>query len=53
MTQRTIALIHVHAWRLWRLGLRVQRHSIAVAEHAARRGVATDPSRAGHGKVAA
>jgi len=53
MTQRTIALIHVHAWRLWRLGLRFQRHSVAVAEHAARRGAATDPSRAGRAKVAA
>ncbi len=35
MTQRTIALIHVHAWRLWRRGVRFQRHGQAVAEHAA------------------
>jgi DUF1365 family protein len=31
MTQRTMALIHVHAWRLWRLGARFQRHGTAVA----------------------
>ena len=37
MPQRTIALIHVHAWRLWRRGVRFQRHSVAIAEHAARR----------------
>jgi DUF1365 family protein len=35
MTQRTIALIHVHAWRLWRRGLRFQRHGEAVAAAAA------------------
>ncbi|HET7828633.1 MAG TPA: DUF1365 domain-containing protein [Candidatus Limnocylindrales bacterium] len=37
MPQRTIALIHVHAWRLWRRGARFQRHSVAVAEDRARR----------------
>jgi DUF1365 family protein len=37
MTQRTIALIHVHAWRLWRRGVRFQRHGEAVAAHAASR----------------
>jgi uncharacterized protein len=31
MTQRTMALIHVHAWRLWRRGVRFQRHGQAVA----------------------
>ena len=36
-TQRTIGLIHVHALRLWRKGIRFQRHGIAVAEAEARR----------------
>ena len=36
MTQRTMALIHVHAWRLWRRGARFQRHGTAVAAFAAR-----------------
>jgi DUF1365 family protein len=40
MPQRTIALIHLHAWRLWRLGIRFQRHTTAVAEDAARRAAA-------------
>ena len=40
MPQRTIALIHLHAWRLWRRGVRFQRHSVAVAEHAERRAAA-------------
>jgi DUF1365 family protein len=31
ITQRTMALIHVHAWRLWRRGVRFQRHGLAVA----------------------
>ena len=31
ITQRTMALIHVHAWRLWRRGVRFQRHGTAVA----------------------
>ena len=37
MTQRTMALIHVHAWRLWRRGARFQRHGTAVAAAAASR----------------
>lgn len=37
ITQRTIALIHVHAWRLWRRGVRFQRHGEAVAAAAARK----------------
>lgn len=37
MTQRTIALIHVHAFRLWRRGVPFQRHGIAVAEARARK----------------
>jgi DUF1365 family protein len=53
MTHRTIALIHVHAWRLWRLGVRFQRHSSAVAAHTARREAATRPAGAGQGRVAA
>ncbi len=36
MTHRTIALIHVHAWRLWRRGARFQRHGAAVATAQAR-----------------
>jgi DUF1365 family protein len=31
MTQRTIALIHVHAWRLWRKGVRFRRHGDATS----------------------
>ena len=31
MTQRTMALIHVHALRLWRRGVKFQRHGPAVA----------------------
>jgi DUF1365 family protein len=27
VTQKTIAAIHVHAWRLWRRGIRFHRHS--------------------------
>jgi DUF1365 family protein len=37
MTHRTMALIHVHALRLWRRGIRFQRHGVAVREHAAAR----------------
>ncbi len=37
MTQRTMALIHLHAWRLWRRGVRFQRHGEAVALAEARR----------------
>jgi DUF1365 family protein len=36
-TQRTIGLIHVHALRLWRRGVRFQRHGPAVAEAEARK----------------
>jgi DUF1365 family protein len=35
-TQRTIGLIHLHAWRLWRLGVDFRRHGPAVAEAEAR-----------------
>ena len=41
ITQRTIALIHVHAWRLWRRGARFQRHGEAIAAAAAQRAGAT------------
>ena len=41
ITQRTMALIHVHAWRLWRRGAKFHRHGAAVAEAAARRAAAT------------
>jgi DUF1365 family protein len=27
VTHKTIAAIHLHAWRLWRRGLTFQRHS--------------------------
>jgi DUF1365 family protein len=54
MTQRTIALIHVHAWRLWRRGVRFQRHGVAVAAHAAARAQAPGTSTDTHeGQVAA
>ena len=36
-TQRTMALIHVHALRLWRRGVTFQRHGEAVARAQARR----------------
>jgi len=54
ITHRTMALIHVHAWRLWRRGARFQRHGEAVAAAAARRAGAT-PGRLGptSGQVAA
>jgi DUF1365 family protein len=44
-TQRTIGLIHLHALRLWRRGIRFQRHSIAVAEAEARRARTSMPAR--------
>jgi len=53
MTYRTIALIHVHAWRLWRRGVRFQRHGVAVAAHTARRAEATTPTGPNDGQVAA
>ena len=40
ITLRTMALIHVHAWRLWRRGVRFQRHGQAVAAAAAAAGAA-------------
>jgi DUF1365 family protein len=47
MTQRTIGLIHVHAWKLWRRGVRFQRHGTAVAEAEARKAArATQPDAA-------
>ena len=36
VTHKTMALIHLHALRLWRKGIRFQRHGEAVARHAAR-----------------
>ena len=36
-TQRTIGLIHLHALRLWRRGVRFQRHGPAVAEAQAKK----------------
>jgi DUF1365 family protein len=45
MTHRTMALIHVHAWRLWRLGVRFQRHGAAVS--AARPAASPGPRSAG------
>ncbi len=41
MTQRTMALIHVHAWRLWRRGVKFQRHGETVAAAAAARQAAS------------
>ncbi len=43
-TQRTIGLIHLHALRLWRRGVRFQRHGPAVAAFEARPAVAPDPT---------
>jgi len=54
ITHRTMALIHVHAWRLWRRGARFQRHGEAVTAAAARRAGATpDPAGSVIGRVAA
>jgi uncharacterized protein len=36
MTQRTTGLIYIHAWRLWRRGVKFHRHGQAVAELEAR-----------------
>jgi DUF1365 family protein len=35
VTHKTIAMIHVHAFRLWRRGVRFHRHGEAVARHEA------------------
>jgi DUF1365 family protein len=48
MTQRTMALIHLHALRLWRKGVRFQRHGEAVSAFEASRLVhGAGPVRAG------
>ncbi len=54
ITHRTMALIHVHAWRLWRRGARFQRHGKAVAAATVLRAGAT-PGQPGStsGQVAA
>jgi DUF1365 family protein len=39
-TQRTVGLIYLHAWRLWRRGVPFQRHGVAVAEVGERRAAA-------------
>jgi len=50
MTQRTMALIHIHALRLWRKGVRFQRHGQAVGAFEASRLVhGSLPTTAGHG----
>jgi DUF1365 family protein len=41
MTQRTVALIYLHAWRLWRRGVTFHRHGASVAAARARRAAAT------------
>jgi DUF1365 family protein len=43
MTQRTMALIHLHALRLWRKGVRFQRHGEAVSAFEASRGIHGHP----------
>ncbi len=54
ITHRTIALIHVHAWRLWRRGVRFQRHGEAVAAAvASRAGARPEPHGSTIGRVAA
>jgi hypothetical protein len=40
VTQKTVALIYLHAWRLWRRGVTFHRHGQAVAEANARRAAA-------------
>jgi DUF1365 family protein len=53
MTHRTMALIHVHAFRLWRLGIRFQRHGAAVKAHQATRGARAEaPVAMPHGEPA-
>lgn len=44
MTQRTSALIYLHAWRLWRRGVAFRRHGPAAAEAGARRPAAAHPA---------
>ncbi|MEX1173491.1 MAG: DUF1365 domain-containing protein [Chloroflexota bacterium] len=62
ITHRTIGLIHLHAFRLWRRGVPFQRHGLAVAAAetrkataATRTAVAADTpavAPAGHGRLA-
>jgi uncharacterized protein len=47
MTQRTMALIHLHALRLWRKGVRFQRHGEAVRAFEASRLVHGGPVHGG------
>jgi uncharacterized protein len=51
--QKTIAMIHLHALRLWRKGIRFQRHGAAVREAAIRRAAATAAATAGTAASAA
>jgi DUF1365 family protein len=43
-TQRTIGLIYIHAWRLWRNGLPFYRHGAAVAGTEERRASSARPA---------
>ncbi len=44
MTQRTMVLIHLHALRLWRKGVRFQRHGAATRDAEAARGNDRQPA---------
>ena len=44
-THKTIGPIHLHAWRLWRRGVRFHRHSEAPGDRAARRPATRGPCR--------
>jgi DUF1365 family protein len=52
VTHKTMGLIHLHALRLWRKGVRFQRHGEAVAGHAARSQAAAAGTSPAHGQVA-
>jgi uncharacterized protein len=53
MTQRTMALIHLHAWRLWRRGALFHRHGDAVAAAVAPDTIRTPPRASSHTRAAA
>lgn len=50
MTQRTVALIYVHAWRLWRRGATFHRHGEALAKASVRKAAA--PPQLAEGRAA-
>lgn len=52
VTHKTIALIYLHAWRLWRRGVTFHRHGQAIAEADARRAAARQASNTAVGRAA-